>query len=283
MVRLECTRVCAFSLTCGSIAVCLRIPDIEQSDRKRAKLALTRDPVQVLHFLGMAVADAWEKPFDTVDALFDYAATCRFLPLRDPGDAEEQQPRTVAAKNDRRRVHKRPVFRRWLLEFVPRLRQRGCFPPRMAVTDESARDMTRIEAFARFPGVYAEYNARLKAWRLQKNMDEVFRIAIKGTIPQDGDPSYRGVLVSAMKMIILHHDTSYGLSPRKALFDSDGFYDLDATRSFVADNLGKLGPIAWARHQERRKERTQGAQAQIETTEGEKHQRRHTNNHSQLV
>ena len=110
-----------FGLTIDEDALWLRIPEIEKADRKRARVMLTDDPVEVLHFLGMKVEGFWSEPFDSIDALFDYVTTYRLFfvwpETEDVVDGDgacvegtggEEGLKKLRSK-DRRRMNGRPV------------------------------------------------------------------------------------------------------------------------------------------------------------------------------
>ncbi|KAH8889494.1 hypothetical protein GQ53DRAFT_217193 [Thozetella sp. PMI_491] len=259
-----------FGLTVDDQAMWLRIPEIEQLDRKKAKVFLTRDSIQILRFLGMEVGVFWEEPFGSVDALFNYVATCRLFLVGNPNreneaSGDENTPSTSQAAgveggergrkklkaDDRKRIMSRPVFRRWIDEFIPKCTAEGCnVASALRVTVEQMRNEVRAEAFRRF-AVEPEYNARLTEWQRVRHIDMVWRSVIKAGVPADLDPSFQGCLASALKKIILENDVSFGFTPSVPLRDSAGFYNIDATREFIERIHGALGPVAWARQQQR--------------------------------
>jgi hypothetical protein len=250
-----------FGLTVDEEALWLRIPEIEKFDRKKAKVCLSRDPVEILHFLGMKVEGFWAEPFETVDALFDYATTCRLFYVRDtPEDDAEadaieagviggEEGRKKLRSNDRRRMKGRPVYRRWINEFIPQLRAQGRFTRKgSGPSIEQARSIVRDEAFARF-FVELEYKQRLKDWRLNKDKVHI-KSLIKELVPIAMESQRRACLVSAMRKIVMDDDPSFGIVP-SGLKDEDGLYSIEAVRSFVEANLGQVGRIAWAKQQQK--------------------------------
>ena len=60
-----------FGLTVDDQALWLRIPEIEELDRKRAKVLLARDPAEILRFLGLEIDGFWEEPFSSIQDLFN--------------------------------------------------------------------------------------------------------------------------------------------------------------------------------------------------------------------
>ncbi|KAK4165825.1 hypothetical protein QBC43DRAFT_315273 [Cladorrhinum sp. PSN259] len=249
-----------FGLTVDEDALWIRIPEIENDDRKRAKVELTRDPVEIMHFLGMKVEGFWTEPFDSVEALFDYVTTCRLFWVSKEGSTQEagenagsiggEEGKKKLKSNDRKRMAYRAVFRRWIDEFIPKLRAEGRFgrPHGTSSKIKELRAMVRDEAFATF-FVGPEYNARVKAWRLQRNENEVKRL-IKEFVPSEGDDKrdpnqYRSILVSAMKKIILENDHNFEAVVRPQFKDAEGFYDLDVVREFTVNSQKQVGEIAW--------------------------------------
>ncbi|KAK3941827.1 hypothetical protein QBC46DRAFT_381543 [Diplogelasinospora grovesii] len=267
-----------FGLTVEEEAMWLRIPEIEALDRKKARVFLTNDPAEVLHFLGMKAEGFWEEPFASVDALFEYAATCRLFRVRmeashdnadanaGPGLVGGEEGRKQMKHNDRQRMRFRPVYQKWNDEFIPRLRAEGRFMHEdeedgqgqdNTTTDTRVRDRVRKEAFERFPHAEKDYRDRLREWRLKRQSDEVWRSTIKGSIPTDLDPQYRSCLAGALKKIIMGDDMSFGIAPPTPLRTPDGFYDEDAIRAFIQEHWQVLGLIALKRQHEKMAEAMQ--------------------------
>jgi len=267
-----------FGLTVDEEALWIRIPEIERFDRKKAKVCLSRDPVEILHFLGMKVEGYWAKPFKSVEALFDYATTCRLFYVRETpdNDAEAEgndfgvvggeEGRRKLRSNDRRRMKGRPVYRRWINEFIPQLRAEGKFIRQSSNTSiATARAMVRDEAFARF-FVEVEYNKRLKEWQLKRD-EEQMKALIKDLVPSTMDPQRRACLVSALRKIIMEEESSFGFSiPR--LKDADGLYNTDAVRAFIREDMGDVARVAWAMQQQRALEAMQKKSATRKVAQG---------------
>jgi hypothetical protein len=254
-----------YGLTVDEEALWLRIPEIEKFDRKQAKVLLTRDPVEILHFLGMEVEGFWAEPFESVDALFDYATTCRlFWVYEAPEDDVEDetggagviggdQGRKKLKSNDRSRMKGRPVYRRWINEFIPSLRAQGKFMREdRSTSTHQARAAVRDEAFACF-FVEGEYKGRLKDWRLKREAEEM-KSLIKSLIPSTLDPQYRACLISAMKKIVMEGDLSFGIAPQSAHRDVDGFYNTEIAGNFVRDTWQQVGKAAWENQKQKAQE-----------------------------
>ena len=71
-------------LTVDEEALWLRVPEIEEFHRNRAKVRLTADSAAVLEFIGFedpswSRTRFWAGPFPTFEDLFEYAARCRWI------------------------------------------------------------------------------------------------------------------------------------------------------------------------------------------------------------
>ncbi|KAH6636752.1 hypothetical protein F5144DRAFT_509372 [Chaetomium tenue] len=252
-----------FGLTVDEKALWLRIPEIEEFDRKHSRVCLTEDPVEILHFLGMRVEGFWDKPFESVDALFDYATTCRLFYRDTPdgdaeGDADEagviggEAGRRKLKSNDRRRMKGRPIYRRWINEFIPGLRAEGKFVRKNPGTSiEEMRALVRDQAFDRFH-VKVEYTRRLREWQ-QKRNGEQMKSLIKELVPSTMEPQRRACVVGTLRKIIVENDTSFGFDS-SGLRGPDGLCDAGLVRSFIQDNLVEVGEAGWARQQQRAQE-----------------------------
>jgi hypothetical protein len=209
----------------------------------------------------MRIEGFWDKPFGSVDALFDYAMTCRLFYVRGTvdddaeGDADEagvvggEAGRKKLRSNDRRRMKGRPIYRRWINEFIPGLRAEGKFVrenPGNSI--EEMRAQVRDQAFDRFL-VEVEYTRRLREWQ-QKRNGEQMKSLIKELVPSTMEPQRRACVVSTLKKIIVENDTSFGFDA-SGLRGVDGLCDSELVRRFIRDNLVEVGKVGWARQQQR--------------------------------
>ncbi len=80
---------------------------------------------------------------------------------------------------------------------------------------------------------------------------QVWKVAIKGFVPDNLDPHHRNVTYAALKRIILHDDPGFGLLPPASAKDSDGLWILDEVASFVAEHWERVAEVAWRFDQER--------------------------------
>ncbi|KAJ4295783.1 hypothetical protein N0V88_004485 [Collariella sp. IMI 366227] len=250
-----------FGLTVDEEALWLRIPEIEKFDRKKARVCLSRDPVAILRFLGMEIEGFWCEPFESVEALFDYATTCRLFYVREMPDENGEDEAGVLGgeegrrnlkSNDRRRMNGRPVYRRWINEHIPALHAEGKFLQKGPATSvEEMRARVREEAFAHF-FVKAEYNQRLMEWQMQREEAQM-KVTLKELIPIEMDNQFRACLVSAMRRIVMEGDASFGLN-LSSLKSAEGFYDMEAVSSFVQKNWEAVGKMAWEYQQQKARE-----------------------------
>jgi hypothetical protein len=275
-----------FGLTVNNLGMHLRIPEIELKDRKKSMILLTDEPNTILNFLGLD-EEKWWKEFGSREEMFEYAAGCRMFWVKDLEEEDEDeesgkgreeiegQEGGVEGKkklkhNDRQRMAKRPIFREWMDEFIPKCRAEGRF------TDSSngnvTREQIRDEAFAHFdPTIKTTYETRLREWKLATHTDELWRLDLKGSVPEDIDPQFRAASIRTLKAVIMEGETFEGkevpeVARNEEVSDSDtfnqsgrllttdflqGFWDADKVRAWVKENWQKAGEIGWTRQQER--------------------------------
>ncbi|KAK7942564.1 uncharacterized protein PG986_011677 [Apiospora aurea] len=250
-----------FGLTVDHEALYVRIAEIEKLDKKKAKIRLTSDPDTVLRFLGLDL-ERWKRPFATMRDTYEYAATCRFFWVKpessseggsDGGgsDADEHRiggefTRKDLKSNDRQRMAKRPMFNRWINEFIPACREQHRFTDR-----QIDRDGTLEEVFAQF-GVRETYDARVLEFRKKRQAETIWKDVIKAAVPVEGiAPMFRGGAANGLKKIILQGDESFGVMPSEPLKNEDGLFDEDAVRRFAEANWKKVGDIVSKKNHER--------------------------------
>ena len=257
------TTIRKFGLTVNDRGLYLRIPEIELLDRKKSMVFLTDEPDQVLEFLGLE-EEKWWTPFAGRREMFEYAANCRMFWVKETVDDDVEAEGDVVGEidgqeggekgkkklkhNDRQRMSKRPIFKEWIDEFIPRCRKEGRYRD-AKVTRMQIRD----EAFKKF-GVKKEYEERLKDWRLVRHQDEVWREAIKGGVPEDADPPFRAAAIRTLRGVIMEDDLWDGVKPGAAAKNKDGFYDVEAVNRFVTENWTRAGTIGRERQQTKAKE-----------------------------
>ncbi|RFU74013.1 hypothetical protein TARUN_8241 [Trichoderma arundinaceum] len=233
-----------YGLTVDDSAMWLRVPEIEEANKKRARIFLTSDPAQVLDFLGLPMEGYWENPFNSIEDMFDYVTRCRFMYV--PPIVAEPDAKKLKA-NDRRRMAYRPVFKKWVDEFIPECRRLEKFSER-----RFTREMVTEEAFSAF-GVEEEFNTRRNEFVSERQRNFIWNTTIKGSIPEPDTSSpqdilYRTLLFKALKRIVLEDDTQYGIVPEKNLKNPDGTYNMEDIQAFISKHQKQVGEAALARH-----------------------------------
>ncbi|KAG5930961.1 hypothetical protein E4U53_002033 [Claviceps sorghi] len=264
-----------YGLTIDDRALWIRIPEVETFNKRKSKIFLTSDPSEVLRFLHLPIQDAWDRPFASLRDMYEYVAQCPMFWVRpqdgrgdnadgDDGDDDETHAARDSAKktaassdaqrlksNDRRRMSKRPAYRKWIDDFIPECRQQGRF-----LEKRTSKKQVIQAAFSRFH-VGPEYELRRKEALVERQRELIFRDLIKGTIPQ---PSHcdaqttllRGCQIKALKKIILEGDTTtYGVKVDATFQNEDGFFDLVRIADFIAARKDEIGEAAMLVHHRR--------------------------------
>ena len=105
------TTIRPFGLTANDKGLHLRIAEIEGLNRKKSMLLLTDEPDKVLALLDLD-AETYRKPFETVEALYEYTVCCRFF-------RRETYKRDGLKANDRKRMAQRDLYRQFVDEWLP--------------------------------------------------------------------------------------------------------------------------------------------------------------------
>ncbi|KAL8783289.1 MAG: hypothetical protein Q9213_004723 [Squamulea squamosa] len=151
------TSIRSFGLTANDKGLHLRIPEIERENRKRSMVFLTAKPDTALDFLGLN-KDTYARPIDTVEAMFEYACTCRFF-------RPEPYKKADLKSNDRKRMGQRELFRQFVEEYLPnRTSMAHNIGDAAGVTKEDVFE----EALERF-GKREEAETRIRAWRQERD------------------------------------------------------------------------------------------------------------------
>ncbi|KAI1331435.1 hypothetical protein F5Y16DRAFT_268152 [Xylariaceae sp. FL0255] len=229
-------------LTIDEVGLYIRLPEIEYQDKKRAKMLLTKDPSEVLDFLGFQIGDVWEQPFASENDLFNYIASSNiFRFAMAAGVFTEDTVTNVQAMtaNDRRRMKFRPVYQNFIENFIPSIRS----DHPVQWTKSAARDAILRAAFHRFPGTEETYHAALEEWRLEVHGLQVWK-DIKNHIPKGIDPEFRGHVLSGLKKIVMKGGSLCGLQAPQPLQDSDGFFDEARVYNFVQTRWKIIGEVS---------------------------------------
>ncbi|KAI0165989.1 hypothetical protein GGR57DRAFT_496269 [Xylariaceae sp. FL1272] len=249
-------------LTIDEVGLYVRMARIEDINKKASKILLTREPIEILNFLGLkSDGTQWQKPFDSEQELYEYATTCRFFwvsigavrPVTEGLDETDiTEDKKKLKSNDRRRMTYRPVFRKWVEEFIPSLRTSTAlsFP-----SEPQSRDLIRLQAFEKFPASKMQYDKVLCQWQLSNQRTRITNDIIKVNVPDELDPHRRGCCISALKKIILDGDESFaGIQVPLSCKDTiTGLFDEEQIKSWVQTHWKHVSAAAWHKQQERAK------------------------------
>ncbi|KAF2973339.1 hypothetical protein GQX73_g134 [Xylaria multiplex] len=274
-----------FGLTIDEVGLYIRIPEIEEVNKKEAKVLLSTDPGEILCFLGLKSDEKqWEDPFASDEDVYEYATTCRLFWVKpketevgaDGGDTSNlgagggedsgtvMMDKRKLKSNDRRRMTYRPLFRKWIEEFLPKCRVSGRFP-----STPFTRDEVRQQIFEYFPGVQSIYDSRLTEWCIKRQSETLWKEVIKPAVPVDMDPDRRSCCVSALRKIIMQGGEGFdGIVAPSTLKGKDGLFDEDAVRAWVKDNWPKVSDIAWEINRQRFAEAVEHKAAKKRTVSG---------------
>lgn len=243
------TLIRPYGLTVDDRGLSIRIPGLEDEDKKRSKIYCTNEPGAVLAFLGLDYGNHWEHPFETAEAMFRYAISCKFFSLAQLTPRSEHllgsdiEPSALKA-SERRRLKQRPVYRKFMEEFLPECRKR----PEHHL-EPYTREVVKDMAFATFSAkVQDDFNATLREYSLEKHKRNIMAV-IQDQIPPSGDDDvmgtcYRTNLVKAMKRVILDGDERYGVKPEFRVTDDWGYDNVGQVIDFIKENRDRIGEHA---------------------------------------
>jgi hypothetical protein len=161
-----------YGLIVNHIGFYLRLAGVENISRDQRTIQLTTSPSAVLKFLDLDEKNYWTR-FESPDAMFLYAASCRFY------DPKVYKGKEDLKANDRLRMKKRPMFMKWYEGY---LKEHTEDPPgRTAGADRQEV----IEEAKMVFGVEKEYEEkRAKALRIMG--EEKFWSDVRKGLPVEG-------------------------------------------------------------------------------------------------
>ncbi|RSL68360.1 hypothetical protein CEP54_002844 [Fusarium duplospermum] len=240
-----------YGLTVDDKGLWLRIPEIEEADKKRSKVWLTGDPDEILNFLGLPYTRYWAGPFRDLYQMYEYVANCITFWVAPAAESEMS-----LRANDRRRMKQRPAYRKWVEEFKPLCRAQGRFS-----NEPLTRDQVRGRAFARF-NVRQTYMTERRAFLVEDQKRHILKTIIERIVPHPAegaaqeDVLYRTVLVRALREIVLDWNRGlYSIMAPGNLRDDEGFYHPGRTESFVLEYKDRIGKEAMDLHIRRMEEK----------------------------
>ncbi|KAK1638534.1 hypothetical protein BDP81DRAFT_425156 [Colletotrichum phormii] len=271
-------------LTVDDYSMSLRNNDIERYERyskKWPKVHTSRDPAEVLMFLGLDVA-RFSEPFATRVEMYEYIASCRLFCIEtdygrhnnpdatnpemimEPKQPEAKDKRDIEAveeparkkfkSKNKQRLLKRPAFRQYFDEFLPRCREEGRYAGRPHLYHWDVHQ----EAFAIW-GNFQPMMSRqcrdlilsLGEDRVRTKIKEVCQSLVPGTNAKDS--MYRGLLNKAFKKIIIDGDLTYGVRPgdKEEFRDGMGQMIKDQPEKFILKHHEEVGKAAVAKHEQK--------------------------------
>ncbi|CAO2647358.1 Nn.00g082800.m01.CDS01 [Neocucurbitaria sp. VM-36] len=157
-------------LTCNDRGLHVRVEEIEPYNKKKALLFLTRDPNKAIKFYGFD-ADKYWAGFTDENDLFEWASSGRFF-------SHEVFENRVEKSNDRSRQTKRPMYRKFVEEYMAIRQGQG---------NQHAWTRQRVleEALAFFDK-HAEYDAMMREHH-NKEAEENLWKDIRASLPIEGN------------------------------------------------------------------------------------------------
>ena len=155
-------------LTCNDRGLHLRVEQVEPYNKKKSLIFLTRDPNTAMRFYGFNTETYWAG-FRTEEELFNWVTQGRFF-------SREVFDRRVEKANDRARQAKRPMYRRFVEEYMP------------AYPEIGSKSYTRsevLEAALETFGKREEYNDMLSKHYIREADVQLWK-EIRGLVPLEG-------------------------------------------------------------------------------------------------
>jgi hypothetical protein len=152
-----------FGLTTNDRGLFLRIPGFETVDRKKSMILLTKEPTKVVPFLGLD-HDAFERGWKGQAEMFQWAKQCRFFRKEVfRRDGEELKA------NDRKRLKVRPVYRSWVMDYLPALSEPASSPntwvTREEILEETLEEFDVRKAYGEKLADHRATQSANRAWR----------------------------------------------------------------------------------------------------------------------
>lgn len=158
-------------LTATDKGLHVRVLEWEGANREKSKLYLTHDVSAIMKFLGLD-EEAYARGFDSVEEIFQWICAGRFF-TRELLDQRREN------SNDRARHRKRPMFRRFLEEWVPANPDAGLNKPVWT------REQVMEEALKTF-GKREEYRAMVEE-KIAKDKEDALWAKIKALLPLENE------------------------------------------------------------------------------------------------
>ena len=148
------TSVRPFGLTANPEGLHVRIEEIECHDKKKSLLFLTREPYEIVEFLGLS-RECCDKPFHSVEEMYLAVVSGRFF-------NPERYARESLKSNDRKRMRQRQIYQNFVDDWIPRqaFQSQQALPSRREVVAEALYTFGKLEA----------YQIRMQEWERDRRM-----------------------------------------------------------------------------------------------------------------
>ncbi|KAE9965664.1 hypothetical protein BLS_004881 [Venturia inaequalis] len=167
----------SIGLTANDRGLHLRLQDIEVYNKKKSMVYLSKDPREVMEFLGLDKQRYFDQGFASNEEIYDWCAQGRLYTPPSLTRAAEGGNETA---NDRQRYKKRPMFTICMNEYYPA--HPDLFANRQAFTREDVIQ----EALKHFHHAQPSYDAALSEHK-QAMWEKHVLARIKSTIPAEGE------------------------------------------------------------------------------------------------
>lgn len=234
----------SLGITCNDKGMHIRVEEVEPYNRKKSMLFLTRSPDEAMDFYGYDKAKYYQG-FDSEVELFDWVTHGRYFYWKVYEDCEENS-------NDRSRITKRAMFRRFVYEYMP-----SCGKSTTTVSqnkdDDSdtkkvvpSRQEVLRDALSMFDK-HTEYNAIILEHKTQ-GVEEAVWLQINNSISLDN--AARGVILKGLKRWVAFEDSQPYITAQpistssKLKWSEHVFHDtLPGILAWIAENQEQIGKL----------------------------------------
>ena len=185
----------SLGLTCTDKGLHIRVEEVQAYNKKKSMIFLTRDPNEMMDFYGYDKIK-YSEGFRTEAELFNWVTNGRWFYWKAHDDRE-----------DKSRMKKRAMFRRFVEEYMPNCGKRTIAPNQMesefnSKTTKSLRQEVLEEALRKF-NKQKEYQAIMTEHKT-KGVEEALWLRINNSFPME-DPS-RGTILKGLKRWVAFED-----------------------------------------------------------------------------